>query len=138
MKLRKTEIFALVVAAAFLIAALVRFQLVQNAEPEIQVSVLTARMVPDTLPSRGEAAEAAPEGKLDLNRVGAEELQTLSGVGEVLAARIVADRNANGPFASVEDLTRVKGIGPKILEANRDRLTVTVEGRTKDEAAGSG
>ena len=48
---------------------------------------------------------------VDLNAADAEELTALPGIGEVLAGRIVAYREANGPFSSVEELTNVSGIG---------------------------
>lgn len=50
----------------------------------------------------------------------------IKGVGEKLAAAIVAHREAHGPFKRVEDLADVKGIGPRLLEANRDQLVVTL------------
>jgi competence protein ComEA len=43
----------------------------------------------------------------------------LPGIGPELAQRIVADRQARGPFRRVEDLRRVRGIGPKTLERMR-------------------
>ena len=52
---------------------------------------------------------------LDLNTATAAALDTLPGVGPVLAARIVAWRDANGPFRSVEELGEVSGIGEAIL-----------------------
>jgi competence protein ComEA len=61
-------------------------------------------------------------GGVDPNRAGAEDLVALPGIGPVLAARIVADRAASGPFASPEDLLRVPGIGPATLSRIRDRL----------------
>lgn len=62
------------------------------------------------VPRIGEADQV-----LNLNRASATELDTLPGIGPVLAERIVADREANGPFASVEDLTRVAGIGDSVI-----------------------
>ncbi|HDO34258.1 MAG TPA: competence protein ComEA, partial [Chromatiales bacterium] len=50
-------------------------------------------------------------------------------VGPHLAEAIVQYRKAHGPFASLEQLLQVKGIGPRVLERNRDRLTV---GRRED------
>ena len=56
--------------------------------------------------------EVRPEPEMvNLNTAGAEELTALPGIGEKLARRIVDHRAANGPFASVEELTEVSGIG---------------------------
>jgi len=60
--------------------------------------------------------------RLDVNTATWVEFGQLDGVGDTLARRIVADREQNGPFASVDDLRRVKGIGPKILEKLRPWL----------------
>ena len=55
--------------------------------------------------------------QVDLNSASARELALLGGVGTVLAGRIVADRVSKGAFESVDDLQRVRGIGPgKIAE----------------------
>ncbi|HET6323107.1 MAG TPA: helix-hairpin-helix domain-containing protein, partial [Planctomycetaceae bacterium] len=51
----------------------------------------------------------------------------IQGIGDALARRIVADREENGPFQSVEDLGRVKGIGPKTLEHLRPWVRVDEE-----------
>ena len=59
---------------------------------------------------------------VDLNRADAAELETLPGVGPVLADRIVAYREANGPFSTIEDLLSVPGIGEAKLEAMRDAV----------------
>ncbi len=60
------------------------------------------------------------ENRIDLNRATKEELIALPGIGEVLAERILAAR----PFERVEDLTRVPGIRPSLVEALAPRLTV--------------
>lgn len=56
-------------------------------------------------------------GLVNINSATVEQLKTLPGIGDVTAGKIVADREANGPFGSVEELTRVAGIGEKKLEA---------------------
>lgn len=62
---------------------------------------------------------------LDLNAATAPELAAaLSGIGEKKAAAIVSYRDTIGAFQSVEQLTEVSGIGPKLLESNRDKLSV--------------
>lgn len=63
--------------------------------------------------------------KIDLNGADAPTLQReLAGVGEAKARAIVAYRETNGPFASVDELLEVKGIGKAILDRNRDKLEV--------------
>jgi competence protein ComEA len=63
-------------------------------------------------------------GLININSATAAELEALSGIGEVLAATIVEYRTQNGPFASVDDLLDVSGIGPATLEEIRDQVTV--------------
>ncbi|MFQ6558114.1 helix-hairpin-helix domain-containing protein [Pseudomonas sp. Lb2C1-1] len=63
--------------------------------------------------------------KVDLNGADAATLQReLSGIGKGKAEAIVAYRESNGPFSSVEELLEVKGIGKAILDRNRDKLEV--------------
>ena len=61
---------------------------------------------------------------LDLNTATVEELESLPGIGPALARRIVAYRREHGPFRSVEELLKVKGIGSKRLNTLRAYLTV--------------
>jgi competence protein ComEA len=63
-------------------------------------------------------------GLINVNTASATELETLSGIGEVLAATIIEYRTQNGPFTSVEDLMDVSGIGPATLDEIRDQVTV--------------
>jgi competence protein ComEA len=53
---------------------------------------------------------------INLNQAGKDDLEALPGIGPVLAGRIVAYREAHGPFKKIEDLELVSGIGPKKLE----------------------
>jgi competence protein ComEA len=53
----------------------------------------------------------------------------INGVGEKRAATIVDYREAHGPFASVDELTRIKGIGAGTIDRNRDNLTVVSPSR---------
>lgn len=74
--------------------------------------------------SANEMGIAAIE-QIDLNSADAETLaRSLSGVGLSKAQAIVRYREQYGPFASLEEVTEVKGIGPAILERNRDRLVL--------------
>jgi competence ComEA-like helix-hairpin-helix protein len=62
---------------------------------------------------------------VNINTASVDELITLPGIGPTLAARIIAFRTEFGPFNSVEDLLRVRGIRSKLLEKIRDRITLT-------------
>jgi competence protein ComEA len=65
--------------------------------------------------------------RIDLNRADRAELLQLPGVGETLAERIEAHRREHGPFASVEELRKVRGIGPATLEQLRPWVYVRRE-----------
>lgn len=71
---------------------------------------------------RDESVFAA--ARIDLNTATRAELCTLPGVGETMADRIIADRDANGPFRSPEELCRVDGIGEATLERIREWIWV--------------
>ncbi len=70
------------------------------------------------------AEQAAAMKKINLNTAGVKGLQTLPSIGKVTAENIVAYRTEKGPFVSVEDLSKVKGIGKKTLEKIRQRVTL--------------
>ncbi len=63
-------------------------------------------------------------GPLDLNQATLEQLDQLPGIGPSTAAAIVAHRDAHGPFATVDELLDVRGIGPAKLEAIRSLISV--------------
>ena len=72
-----------------------------------------------------EVAPKVQSEKVDLNQADASTLQReLSGIGEAKAKAIVAYRESNGSFASVDELLEVKGIGKAILDKNREKLEV--------------
>ena len=62
--------------------------------------------------------------RLDINRATATEFGYLEGIGETLAERIVAWREANGPFENIEQLMEVEGVGEGKFNAVRDLITV--------------
>ncbi len=63
---------------------------------------------------------------IDINTATIDQFdQVMVGVGRSKAEAIVKDRETNGPFKSVDDLTRVKGIGTATIQQNRDKLTTT-------------
>lgn len=68
--------------------------------------------------------DAVTDGRVNLNTADAAALDTLPRIGPAMADRIIAWRDDNGGFTSVEDLLAVPGIGDKMLESLRDRVTV--------------
>jgi competence protein ComEA len=76
-------------------------------------------------PSRpAPASDARMPARLDLNRASGEELQTLPGVGPVMAERILTLRRALGRFRRLEELESVRGIGPATIERIRGLVFV--------------
>jgi len=62
--------------------------------------------------------------KVNINDATVEELTQLKRIGPKYAEKIVAFREANGPFKSADELVNVPGIGQKTVEENRDRIVV--------------
>lgn len=75
-------------------------------------------------PATSDAGGTQTEGLISLNRATAGDLEELPGVGPVLASRIVAHRELNGPFESIEDLLDVSGVGEAKLAMIRDLVSV--------------
>ena len=98
--LKKTALF-------ILLASIASWQLPAMAEQSADADEVTATVV------------------VNINTAGVQELaDTLNGVGEKRAQAIVAYREANGPFTSVDQLQEVKGIGEKVLAKNRHLIVL--------------
>jgi competence protein ComEA len=67
---------------------------------------------------------AGETGKVNINTASVEEIAKLEKIGEKYAERIVQYRKDHGPFEKAEDITKVKGIGPKTFELNKDKISV--------------
>ena len=69
----------------------------------------------------------APGRVIDPNRASQADLETLPGIGPVLARRIMDYRRAHGPYKKIADLRKVSGIGPKKLEKMKPYLIISAE-----------
>jgi competence ComEA-like helix-hairpin-helix protein len=67
---------------------------------------------------------ATAEAKVNLNDASKSELMKLEGVGAAVAQKIIAYREAHGPFKRLHDLEKVEGVGKAVLEKNAGRLIV--------------
>ena len=73
--------------------------------------------------ARDPASADEPRVRININTATADELEALPGVGEVIAARIVAYREQNGPFRSVDDLIHIEGISNRAIDDFRVLVT---------------
>jgi competence protein ComEA len=103
----------LVLAAAALVCALALRRLYRTGGPGRRV---VAACVAEPEP------EPPADARLDLNRVGVDELRRLPGIGPVGAGRIVEERELHGPYRSVGDLVRVAGFGPSRVRGLGNRV----------------
>lgn len=79
---------------------------------------------PKGTPAAGDATQQAGDGLIDLNSADQAALEELPRIGPALAQRIIAWRDDNGRFRSVDDLLAVPGIGEKLLAGLRDLVKV--------------
>ncbi|QZI72411.1 helix-hairpin-helix domain-containing protein [Pseudomonas protegens] len=102
--------------SSLIFAVLASLSLAAQAAPVVKAQTVAPEAVEQTTPQAS---------KINLNTADMAVLQReLFGIGEAKAKAIVAYREENGPFASVDELLEVKGIGKTILERNRDKLVV--------------
>jgi len=62
---------------------------------------------------------------IDVNKANEKDFASLKGIGNKKALMIIQYRKTNGCFKSIDDLRKVKGIGKKIIEKNREELTIS-------------
>ena len=99
----------------------------EDADQEIIYVPKIGEEVPvinEVSPTGGGTGSNSETAKININTANAAELQQLSGIGEKRAADIIKYREENGSFHTVEDLTKVSGIGEKTLENLRDSITI--------------
>ncbi len=130
MKLGKAQKALLLVTALFVTFTLAFFigrrsvhaQITTERAPEEQVLTLPEKeAAPD---DREVPTQQTPPARVELNSADAAALEALPGIGPVLAGRIVAWREENGPFVSAEQIMDVEGIGEKTYAGIREQIYV--------------
>lgn len=101
-------------------ADLDRVNLAQRVHDEDQIHF--PEVGEETMPSRSTGVLGA--GLIDINTASADELEGLPGIGPKLAQCIVDYRESNGPFAAIEEIMEVQGIGQGVFEEIRESITV--------------
>lgn len=93
------------------------------AQPANATPVNTVSEQASSSASQPQATPNAVVTSININTASAEQLSLLSGIGAAKAAAIISYREEHGSFASIEDLSKVSGIGPATIEKNRHLLT---------------
>lgn len=78
-----------------------------------------------------QAGTKANDQKVNINTASLEELQKLPRIGPQIAKRIIDYRKENGSFKKVEEIMKVRGIGEKVYNQLKDRITVGAESANK-------
>lgn len=127
--MKKQPIYLLFLAGALFAGITLGFFLGRNlTQGDVIVSLPESMYTEPTQASTAASVETTGAEEvsfpLDINQADSEALQALPGIGEVLAGRIIAYRDENGPFSSPDQLMNVEGIGEKRLEAILDYITI--------------
>lgn len=126
MKLSKAEVSILALTGALLVLMGGYFLGAGRTRPMAygDLPAVVSPLPPEEADGPEEApAPSEPAGLVDINTAGTEELTALPGIGEKRAQAIVDWREEHGPFAHVEDLIQVPGIGEGILEGLMELVT---------------
>ena len=92
-------------------------------EDGAQIRVPLRRDSADSRPASARAGKNE-QGRVNLNTASEKELQELPGIGPAMSARIVEYRETNGDFQQLEDIKKVRGIGPAKFEKLKDKATI--------------
>ena len=127
--MKKQPIYLLFLAGALFAGITLGFFLGRNlTRGDVMISLPESMYTEPTQASTAASVETTGAEEvsfpLDINQADSEALQALPGIGEVLAGRIIAYRDENGPFSSPDQLMSVEGIGEKRLEAILDYITI--------------
>jgi competence protein ComEA len=107
-----------------LILALVLGPWSAPAESPRRVEDPSTRPEPSAKDRPARVVAVPSEAPVNINTAGVKELMTLTGVGRKAAERIIAYREARGPFKQPDDVKKIEGVGESVWEKNRQRIVV--------------
>ena len=120
-KITKTQLLLLFMTLCFLSSLFFLYEKASDTAVGTDYTITVTQREPQPVTPEPPKAPAL----VDINAATLDELQTLTGIGPVLAQRIIDYRTENGAFTSIEDLLNVKGIGEATLNKFRDRVTIS-------------
>lgn len=97
---------------------------VQTPTAPTTAPTTTAPQISEPATTTTPSTSSTAGGLININQATSSQLEELPGIGEATAAKIIADREANGPFKTIEDLKRVSGIGDKKFEQLQSMICV--------------
>ena len=128
-KITKTQVLLFLMTLCFLTSLFFLYEKASDTSAGTDYTITVTQREPERV-----TPEAPKEPALvDINTATLDELQTLTGIGPVIAQRIIDYRTENGAFTSIEDLLNVKGIGEATLNKFRDRVTISTMEETAPE-----
>jgi len=122
MKFTKPEKIVLIILSILLVAGGERLY-VKRSRPFQKIRIVTGG-VKEELTLKEVERRLKESRKIDINTAAADEIASVPGIGEILAARIIEYRNTYGGFNSRDDLLKVPGIGVKKLEGMGEYLRI--------------
>ncbi len=104
-------------------------ELINLAEPifdgqHIHIPTKEIFLLEAPIPTPNKSGGASFSTRININTADAQELQNIKGVGPSISQRIVDYREQNGPFKSIEEIKKIRGIGNKTFEKMKDTITV--------------
>ena len=120
---RNEQLILLLLCGTLLVGIVISYLDKKNPEniPDFEVR---KNAVP--IPPPQDTKNAPPKQLLvDVNLATSKDLQHLPGIGPQIANRVIAHREKHGHFKSIDEITKVSGIGPKTLERLRPHLTMS-------------
>lgn len=104
-------------------ADLTNINLAEKVKDEQMIKIVKKGEESTNIGNNGQPAQSSQSSKININTATKEQLDTLPGIGEVTAQRIVDYREQHGKFQKIEDIMNVSRIGPKLFEQIKDKIT---------------